>query len=646
MHKIKYALFYDNHTHIENPDVGINFDVEHFTDEIKRCGVDYLAFHARCNQGLTYYDTKVGMRHPALKYDLFGRLAEACKRKNIVLSAYFNGGISTMEAINHIEWRAFPMPGHTLFGKVSPHAVTMCYNSPYRQHLLDMIKEVAENYPVSGFFFDCLQPYPCVCPVCSAKMKEQGIDYQDFDAVTEFQRQSVLSLCKEIADVVNSHIKEPFLFFNGPFFGPVKELDTFFDCECLPTGGWGYECLPILAHSTRNITPGKQILNMTGRFYAWGDFGGLRPAESLKFDLFYGLAHGMRPNIGGHFHPRGDKDQAVFDRIREVYIELQKYDEYYEDAVNLTDVGLIYPQEGKSFRLSNPIFSACRMLDELKIQFDILFADCDKPWNNYKVIVLPENVGITPELERKVKEYIAQGGKFFACGSEAAEKFGSELGIEYAGDSGMDPVYFKMNEKFGDNIENMFNSLYAPACKALAKNAETAAFLVKPYYNTGWNGQYAMFYTPPEKETEIPFITVNGNCVWCAGDLFTGYFNRGALHLREILKNIIFSLHEKMLFVNENLPSFVRSTVTQQENSLNINLIAYAPEKRGEAFVVEDGAVVADGKFKVFIGEKTVKSVKRVNSDGTLDFEVKDNYIEIHIPLFKGYELLNVEFLR
>ena len=66
------------------------------------------------------------------------------------------------------------MPGHTLFGKVSPHAVTMCYNSPYRQHLLDMIKEVAENYPVSGFFFDCLQPYPCVCPVCSAKMKEQG----------------------------------------------------------------------------------------------------------------------------------------------------------------------------------------------------------------------------------------------------------------------------------------------------------------------------------------------------------------------------------------------------------------------------------------------------------------------------------------
>jgi hypothetical protein len=253
-------------------------------------------------------------------------------------------------------------------------------------------------------------------------------------------------------------------------------------------------------------------------------------------------------------------------------------------------------------------------------------------------------VGITPELERKVKEYIANGGKIFACGADAAKTFGAEFGIEYAGDSGLDPVYFKMNGKFSGNIEDMFNSLYAPACKAVAKTAETAAFMVKPYYNTGWNGQSPMFYTPPEKETEMPFITYNENCVWCAGDLFTGYFTRGALHLREIFKNILFSLHEKMLFVNENLPAFVRSTVTEQKNALNINLIAYAPEKRGEAFVVEDGAVVADGRFKVFIGDKKVKSVKRINSEGTLEFALKDGYISICIPLFKGYELVNIEF--
>lgn len=644
MHKIKYALFYDNHTHRENPDVGKDFDAEYFVGQVERCGVDYLAVHARCNQGYTYYNSKLGTRHPSLTYDMFGELAKVCQKKNITLGAYFNGGISTMEAIAHPDWRTFRFPGTESSAAGTPHSVSMCYNSPYRQHLLDMIKEVLTNYPVKGIFIDCLLPYPCVCPICTKMMKERGFEPSDKEQVIEFQRQSVLSLCSDIGAVVNACVEEPILFFNGPFFGPVKNIDTIFDCECLPTGGWGYECLPILAHSTRNIAEGKQILNMTGRFYAWGDFGGLRPAESLKYDLFYGLAHGMRPNIGGHTHPRGDREEAVFDRICEVYSELQKYDEHYENAKNLTDAAIIFPQEGQSFRLANPLISATRMLDELKVQFDILFADCDKSWLDYKLIVLPEKVGITPEMERKLKEYIACGGKVFACGAEAAEKFGAEFGIEYAGDSNLNPVYFKMRDRFGANVDDMFTSLYAPACKAFVKDAEVVAMLVKPYYNKGWNGQYEMFYTPPEKETEMPFITVKGNCVWCAGDLFTGYFTRGALHLREILKNILFELHSDMLFVNGNLPAFVRATVTEQTNALNINLIAYAPEKRGEAFVVEDGAVVADGTFKVKIGDKKIKSVKRINSDNPFGFSVENGYIIIRIPLFKGYELFKIEF--
>jgi len=64
MHKVKYGLFFDNHTQMENPDVGKNFDPEYFTDQLLSCGVDYLGFHARCNVGMAYYDTAIGIRHP------------------------------------------------------------------------------------------------------------------------------------------------------------------------------------------------------------------------------------------------------------------------------------------------------------------------------------------------------------------------------------------------------------------------------------------------------------------------------------------------------------------------------------------------------------------------------------------------------
>ena len=39
MAKFDYALFYDFHTLATNPDVGKNFDVEAFTDQVKSCGV-------------------------------------------------------------------------------------------------------------------------------------------------------------------------------------------------------------------------------------------------------------------------------------------------------------------------------------------------------------------------------------------------------------------------------------------------------------------------------------------------------------------------------------------------------------------------------------------------------------------------------
>ena len=75
MHQPKYSLFYDFQTMPACPDAGRNFDVEHFTDRIKACGVDYLTFHARCNLGMAYYDTKIGIRHPSLQHDLFGGIA-------------------------------------------------------------------------------------------------------------------------------------------------------------------------------------------------------------------------------------------------------------------------------------------------------------------------------------------------------------------------------------------------------------------------------------------------------------------------------------------------------------------------------------------------------------------------------------------
>ena len=645
MHKVKYALFYDNHTHMENPDVGKNFDPEHFTDQAKRCGVDYIAFHARCNTGMAYYNTKIGTRHPALTYDLFGKLAECCQKKDIALVAYLNGGISTMELVKHREWRTCYFPGQDRYGKIDPFSITACYNSSFKDHLISMIKEIASNYPVQGFFIDCVGNFPCICPTCVKMMKEKGIDHTDLAAVKEFAKDSALNYCKDITSAVKSIIPDPMLYFNGPLFGNARDLDTFFDCECLPTcaAEWGYEYLPTMAHFIRNIKPGYQVLNMTGRFYDWGDFGGLRPAEALKYDLFYGMAHGMRPNVGGHFHPRGDKDQAVFDRIFEVYTDLQKYDKYLYDAKNLTDTAIVYSADDYFLRTHKALRSAVRMLEELKVQFDVVLADSAKSWDQYKLLVLPENVSISAELAKRIKAHVAKGGALFACGSAAAREFGTELGVEYRNPSGMDPVYFNMNGDYASGLDNMYLSLYANACFAKITDGKGSSRLVKPYYNREWTGTHAIFYTPPHEETDMPFIVTKGKCVWCSGDIFSGYATRGALHLRDIVRNIIFSLLENPLVKVGKLPACSKVIVNEQPDNLNISIVAYNPEQRAEAMVVEDPIAVLNGSLQILTAGLEIKGAYLAPDMTPVDFRQNGNYTELKLPPFEGTALIVLE---
>ena len=104
MNKFKYALFYDFHTVTTVPDVGRDFDAERFTDELLRCNVDFLTWHARCNQGNAYYNTKAGKKHPSLEMDMIGELSRCCKKKGITLSVYFNVGLSDEELIAHRDW--------------------------------------------------------------------------------------------------------------------------------------------------------------------------------------------------------------------------------------------------------------------------------------------------------------------------------------------------------------------------------------------------------------------------------------------------------------------------------------------------------------------------------------------------------------
>lgn len=650
MARFKYGLFYDFHTSTTIPDVGANFDVEKFTDEVKSCGVDFLTCHARCNQGNAYYDTSIGMRHPSLKFDMFGDLAKACRRKGIKLSAYMNGSLSDEELIAHREWMTVFVDGTMVRPKNGPWARVACYNSPYRDHLRDMALELIRKYDVDGFFFDCLCLFPCVCEHCIKEMKELGYDYTNEESARKFSDFSVARLCRFLNDAIRSEKPDALIYFNSRPFETIVDMSSHLECECLTTT-WGYDYLYNHAHYLRTVAgPDKSVMNMNGRFHDWGDFGGLRSEVGLEYDLFYGLANGMRPDVGGHMHPRGDIDMPVFDAIRNVYKNIQQYDKWCDNAVNQAEIGIVAGRNSfGSVDFNSATGSAVRMLEELKYQFDLVTDFVQ--WDSYKLLIFPDTVEFTEEIAKRVDKFIRNGGKVLATARSGMPAVNADVPelkgwpVKYADPLPFNPLYFNPAGDLAKGLPLMPLSVYAGGVTVKpVSDASVEMRVVKPYSNIGWDGLRANFYTPPQCETEYPFVVTSTNVIYCSCEIFNGYAKFAPHNLRKLLANMIGRLLPEPKLKAPSLPSFARAFVQTSGNDELVHVLAYAPEIRGRSNALEDRGQLVNKEILLRLDGRKVKSVYLAPDKKRLEFSVEGKYCKVTLPFVEGYALAVFEY--
>lgn len=656
MHDPKWCLFFDFHTMPACPDVGKEFDFDEITDKIKECGVDYIVFPARCNLGVAYYDTKVGIRHPSLQYDLWGKLSDACAQKDIAISAYINVGLSHEEGLIHRDWTVLTTEGYAYNPPHLSHWFRrMCYNSPYAEHLLEMIKEIGTNYKTAGFFFDCFSVAPCIGSECIKEMKKSGIDHENPDELWDFAHMSRQRLQDRISETLRSMGDDYLVYFNGPGFEEQKTQGSYLEYECLPTGGWGYDSLPVYARYARNL--GKPVLNMTGRFHeSWGDFGGLRTEASLEYDCIKGVANCMRTTIGDHFHPRGDINYPMFDMIKRIYGRLQKLEPWIDEAKAVVDIGVVAPAH--SFSEMHKIHPGselslkgiARMLCELKCQFDVLSVSQDI--SRYKIIILPDFIALKGELLERVKEFIKKGGCVISSAWSGLDEGGKDFaledwGVKFRGDSPYDPAYISIsNEKMAEGFPEMPVTLYEKGTEIeTCGSAEILAEIVAPYFNKGFDGEHAFMYLPPDRKTGKAALCRNKNVAHFSHPVFLNYYKHAQPQIRKLFKNLLDGMLETPVVKIENIPSFARATVTEQPDRRMVYIMSYVPEKRGEKIeMIEEPVKLSDVSVSLRCDGKDIKSVYTAPDKKALGFEREGEYIKtdtFHVD--NGYAVIVFE---
>ncbi|HPP29729.1 MAG TPA: alpha-L-fucosidase [bacterium] len=647
----KRAIHLDFHTMPGVYDVGRDFDPDEFAKTLKEANVDYITVFARCNLGFAYYPTEIGIVHPGLKRkDLLGEMVSACHKKGIKVAAYFNAVLDHQHAILHREWCKVNRNGQVAeVDKMGHFFRKMCLNTGYKEHLLGMVEEVLDMYPVDGIFLDCFSLLPCYGVECIEGMRKLGMDPDNEKQGWEFCWIITKRFGEEVKKLLKVKKRDIFLYFNGL---PYRYQPTHIELEVLPTGGWGYDYLPWIIRYARTLK--KPYFTMTGRFHkSWGDFGGLRPEHSLLFDLYNSIANGGTCSVGDHMHPRGKLEKPVYEMIGRCYSKIKEIEEFTEGAKSEADVVIIDPTleriPGFPFDYES-IAGATRMLMELKYQFDV--SDGLEDISKYSVVVLPDSVSVDGKLKEKLEKHLEKGGIIISSGYSGIDREKGKFvvkgyKIEFEGDEENDPSFFVVEKEVSEGIPDMPITIYQKGISIKAeKGAKVLARHIKPYFNIrSWDWEHENLYTPPEKETGRTVLIQCGNIFHFSFPIFKGYFNDAVVWYKNLLKNCIEMVYREPLIKYKNLPSFAQVTLTSQKGRRMVHILSYLPELRGkEMQIIEEPILLKDVSIGVRQeeGEKT-KKVYCVPSYKQLEFRVEKNYIWFIIPEMCGYQMVVIE---
>ena len=656
MEKLNFRQIHlDFHTSEYIDDIGIDFDSNKFAQTLDKAYVNSITCFARCHHGWLYYPSrnKPDMIHPNLKNkNLLIEQIKACHELNIKVPIYttvqWDGYISE----NYPQWLSKDFKGNPICTQnvEKPHFYnTICLNSPYREyfkeHIIDIIESVGcEN--IDGFFMDILFAVDCSCDYCKEKMKNLNIDINIKEERLAYSNIMLNEFRKEVTDLINSKVKDATIFYNSSHIGPRfwDSLDSFthLELESLPSGGWGYDHFPTTVRFARLL--GKEILGMTGKFHTyWGDFHSLKNQAALEFECFNMLAQGCKCSIGDQLHPNGNLSKSAYDLIGKVYKSVKEKEKYLSNVKVISEIGLLTPEGFNNEKgTSQALVGAVRMLQELSYQFDIIDMNID--FNNYKLIIIPDTIKGNLKLKERLEAYVENGGK--VIGSYESLDLNEEIdffGNKRLGKSKYDRDFIKPNDKIGRSLPKEEFVMYLSKIDTKCVNSTILLDTINPYFNRGEDGKFCSHqHTPSSKKIGNPAATLHKNKIYFAHPIFSIYRKNAARWCKEIIKDAIDLLMNSKL-VSHNGPSTILSTLQYDldNNGYVLHLLHYITEKRSQdIYTIEDIIPLFDTEFTLEIEDFNISSIRKYQSDESINFIKDNNKIKFKIDKIYGHEMI------
>jgi len=647
----------DFHTSPDIEGIGRNFSKKDFQSALKLGRVESITVFAKCHHGLCYYPTSEGKMHPHLDFDLTGEMVEAAHEIGVRAPIYITAGWSDLDAKTHPEWIArkkdgseFTSPGYEAaydpdFPKKHCAWQTLCLNDGggYAEHIYRLTEEISKRYSkIDGLFYDiCIVHDVCYCESCLRGMKKAGLDPESVDDAKAYFTEKRSLFMKKCGDIMKKYHPNATIFFNSGGANQYKKeyhhLQTHYEMEDLPTAWGGYNKLPLRAKFFRRY--GKPSLAMTGKFHLdWGEFGGFKTKEALKYEVALMALYGVGASIGDHLHPDGKMEEETYRNIGYAYDYLEKIAPFCYDGESICNLA-VFPSDCKE---SNEGIS--NILSENQIDFDLIV---NNNFSDYDTVIFSEGARLDPEGVEALKKYISLGGKILLMADALLEdeSFSIDFGIKYLGCPKFDCDYiYPTSEAMPLPEAPMLSNL--PSHIVSVARGEVLAEAMDPYFSRTIGHFCGHKNTPHNKNSEKrPAIIKNGNTVYLAHPLARQYYEFGSVYHKRYFIEALSTVYKGPKIKVEGLYSEGRVSAIKQadKNRYSINLAYASPSRRGAAEIIEDIVPLYNVKIKASLPEKIKKAYLPLSGE-QLSFKVENGVVELTLPRLLCHETILLEY--
>ena len=441
-----FGVHFDLHASEDITDAGRTLTPEMVDTFLRKVRPDFIQIDCKGHPGITSYPTKAGYHVKGFQKDPLRLWREVTERNKVGLYMHYSGVWDAKVATEHPDWAMVRANGDRNNQKVS-------FFSPYLDGILiPQLKELSGDYKVDGAWIDgdcwavetdyseaAIRAWKQKTGYTDVPRKREDPHYFEY---LEFTRELFRKYMGKYIDAIHaydptfqitsnwsysSHMPEPVLNNVDYLSGDVTPQDgvyrSAFEARALAPQGkpwdlmaWGFSWnggkMPMSNKSA------VQLKQEAAEVIAMG--GGIQFYYQQNRDL------SLKPWLAGTLKDLGD-----FCRARQPFTHKAKA---------IPQVALLFPTQSYRRQSGSPFAgppgklpaTLYALLDN-QLPVELLMEHHLKgKMGRYSMIVIPECNGLDESMMTELRSYVSNGGKLLVIGSETAQIFAAELGINTA----------------------------------------------------------------------------------------------------------------------------------------------------------------------------------------------------------------------